>query len=142
MKGGLGCIFCRIVRGEAPRHSVYEDERTVAFMDVAPASEGHVLVIPRFHGATIFDVDAEDAAAVARGAKRVAHALREVLAPPGLMVGQLNGEAAGQTVFHYHVHLIPRREGEGLRIHGRGPARPERLAELAARLRAALPPAP
>ena len=138
----IQCIFCRIVRGEAPSHPVYEDERTLAFMDIAPVSDGHVLVIPRAHGATIFEVGAEDAAAVARGAKRVAHALREVLSPPGLLVGQLNGEAAGQSVFHYHVHLIPRREGDGLRMHGRGPARPERLSELAASLRAALAKVP
>lgn len=132
------CIFCRIVRGNAPSHPVMGDERTVAFLDIAPVSDGHVLVVPRAHGATIFDLSAEDVAAVARSARRVALALRDELVPPGLAVAQLNGEAAGQTVFHYHVHLVPRKPGDGYTLHARAPGDPLRLAEIAARLRARL----
>lgn len=115
-----------------------EDDRTVAFMDIAPVSDGHVLVVPRAHGATIFDIPEVDAAAVARSARRVALALRAEIAAPGLAVAQLNGEAAGQTVFHYHVHLVPRHPGDGYALHARGPGDPVRLAEIAARLRARL----
>lgn len=132
------CIFCRIVRGEAPSHPVMEDERTLAFMDIAPVSDGHVLVVPRAHGATIFDIAEEDAAAVARSARRVALALRSELGPPGLAVAQLNGEAAGQTVFHYHVHLVPRKPGDGYALHARAAGDPARLAGIAERLRARL----
>lgn len=138
MTDDAGCIFCRIVRGDAPSFRVMEDERTVAFMDLAPVSEGHVLVIPRAHAASIFEIAAEDAAAVARSAHRVAAALREELDPGGLMLAQLNGQAAGQTIFHYHVHLIPRRPGDGFRMHGRGPGRTEALRAMAQALRARL----
>jgi histidine triad (HIT) family protein len=130
------CIFCRIVRGDAPSFRVYEDALTLAFMDIAPVSDGHVLVIPREHFENVFEVSPEAAAAVALSARRVALALRAELSPDGLAVAQLNGEAAGQTVFHYHVHVVPRRDGDGLVIHGRGAGPPERLRELAEALSA------
>jgi histidine triad (HIT) family protein len=132
------CIFCRIVAGEAPAHVVWDDERTLTFLDIFPAAEGHVLVIPKRHAETLFEADHEDLCAVMARSRVVAHALRRVLAPDGLGVYQLNGAAAGQTVFHYHMHLIPRRRGEELRIHGRRPGDPARLTELAARLAEAL----
>jgi len=128
------CIFCRIVRGEAPSFRVHEDALTLAFLDIAPVSDGHVLVIPRAHFENLFEVTPDVVAAVAVSSRRVAHALRAELAPDGLAVAQLNGEAAGQTVFHYHMHLIPRRHGDGFVFHGRAPGKPERLRELAAAL--------
>ncbi len=134
------CIFCRIIRGEAPAHFVYKDRDTVAFLDIYPVSEGHTLVVTRNHHENLFSASEEELAAVARAAKRVAHALREVLRPEGLMVFQLNGAAAGQTVFHYHMHLMPRATGEPVRLHSRILGKPEHLADLAARLRARLPP--
>ncbi|MEO8600979.1 MAG: HIT family protein [bacterium] len=132
------CIFCRIVAGEAPCHRVSEDERTVAFMDVFPVTDGHTLVITKEHAPTIYDASEAALAAVTATARRVAHAIRATLAPDGLMVFQLNGAAAMQTVFHYHMHLLPRREGEPLALHTRVPGDPARLAEIAARLAGAL----
>ena len=132
------CIFCRIVAGAMPCHRVYEDEHTLVFMDIFPVADGHALVITKQHAATIFDADETALTAVAATARRVAHAIRSVLAPDGLMVFQLNGAAAMQTVFHYHMHLMPRRQNEPLALHTRVPGKPERLAEIAARLAGAL----
>lgn len=132
------CIFCRIVAGTAPAHRVYEDDHTLAFMDVFPVADGHTLVITREHAATIFEASEAALTAVAATARRVAHALQATLAPDGLMVFQLNGAAAMQTVFHYHMHLLPRRQGEPLALHSRVPGDPQRLAELATALHDAL----
>ena len=132
------CIFCGIVARKAPAQVVCEDERTLAFMDIFPVADGHVLVIPKAHGENLLAVEDPDLEAVARVSRRLAAALRTVLDPDGIGVFQLNGAAAGQTVFHYHMHLIPRRHGEPIQIHSRTPGDPERLAELAARLRTAL----
>jgi histidine triad (HIT) family protein len=132
------CIFCKIVRGEAPAHVVYQDELTLAFMDIFPVAEGHTLVIPRDHCRDVFDAEEDALRAVIATSRRVAHGLREVFAPDGLGVFQLNGAAAGQTVFHYHMHLIPRMMGTPLEIHSRTPGDPEVLTESAARLARAL----
>jgi len=127
-----GCIFCAIVAGQAPSHPIAEDDAALAFMDLFPASEGHALVIPKVHAENLFEIEDVCVRAVAGLARRVAVAMRSVLAPDGMAVYQANGRAAGQTVFHYHVHLIPRNEGSPLTFHGRGRAEDERLAELAA----------
>jgi histidine triad (HIT) family protein len=132
------CIFCAIVAGRAPAHRVYEDEHTLAFMDIFPVTDGHTLVIPKPHFENVYECDEDSLAAVARSSHRVAAAIRNELAPDGLMVFQLNGAAAGQTVFHYHMHLMPRAENEPLQLHTRVPGRPERLAEIAARLSGAV----
>jgi histidine triad (HIT) family protein len=132
------CIFCQIARGEAPRFEVCEDELTLAFMDIFPVAEGHTLVVTKEHFASLFEVSTDALTAVASTSLRVAGAIRRALSPDGLGVFQLNGAAAGQTVFHYHMHLIPRRAGEDLRIHGRERADDTRLARVAERLRAAL----
>lgn len=133
-----GCIFCRIVDGTLPCHRVYEDERVLAFMDIFPVADGHTLVITKQHAANLFEADEVALTAVMAASRRIAHAIRTVLAPDGLMVFQLNGAAAMQTVFHYHMHLLPRREGEALALHTRVPGDPARLAELADQLRASL----
>lgn len=138
MSADANCIFCRIVAGELPCHRVYEDAHTLVFMDIFPVADGHALVITKQHAATIFDADEAALTAVAATARRVAHAIRSALAPDGLMVFQLNGAAAMQTVFHYHMHLLPRREGEALALHTRVPGDPARLAALATQLAAAL----
>jgi histidine triad (HIT) family protein len=138
MTADPSCIFCRIVAGELPCHRVYEDAHTLVFMDIFPVADGHTLVITRQHAATIFEADEAALTAVAATARRVAHAIRAALAPDGLMVFQLNGAAAMQTVFHYHMHLLPRRAGEALALHTRVPGDPARLAEVAAQLAAAL----
>jgi histidine triad (HIT) family protein len=132
------CIFCEIEASRAPAHRVCEDERTLVFMDKFPVADGHTLIIPRRHATNIFETEEEDLRAVVSQSLRVAHAIREVLAPDGLSVFQLNGAAAGQTVFHYHMHLIPRMQGDSLRIHGRRPGDANRLEEIAAQLGRAL----
>jgi histidine triad (HIT) family protein len=132
------CPFCKIGRGELPCHRVYEDAQTLAFMDIFPVTDGHALVITRQHYADIFAASEAALVAVASTAHRVAAAIRGVLAPDGLMVFQLNGAAAMQTVFHYHMHLMPRANGEPLALHTRVPGDPTRLADLAPRLAAAV----
>lgn len=132
------CIFCRIVRGEAPCHRVYEDAHTLAMMDIFPVTDGHTLVITKDHFPDIFAATETALTAVAATAYRLAAAIRATLAPDGLMVFQLNGAAAMQTIFHYHMHLMPRAAGEPLALHTRVPGDPARLAEIARRLGAAL----
>jgi histidine triad (HIT) family protein len=107
-------------------------------MDIFPVADGHTLVIPKAHCSNLLDADPKDLAAVITRSRDVAHAIREALAPDGIRVFQLNGAAAGQTVFHYHMHLIPAKQGETLRVHSRTPGDPKRLAELAQRLAEAL----
>ncbi len=135
------CIFCKIVRGEAPAHRIAEDERTLVFLDIFPVSDGHTLVITKDHHPDLFDASTESLEAVAAMAKRMSEAIRKVLAPDGLMVFQLNGQAAGQTVFHYHMHLLPRWPDQPLALHTRVPGDPARLSELATRFAEALPSA-
>ncbi|WP_324717897.1 HIT family protein [Carboxydochorda subterranea] len=145
VQGESGCVFCRIARGEAPASMVLEDDGSgvVAFMDIAPASRGHLLVVPVRHAVTLWDLTEEEAAAIFRVARRIAGAMRETLGFDGLNVLQSNGAAAGQVVFHFHLHLIPRYAGgEGLAFRLRPPTytAPERLEldAVADRLRRAL----
>ena len=130
------CIFCRIVAGEATAHVVAEDDKTLAVLDRAPASEGHTLIVPRTHAADIWAISEADAAAVMVMAKRVAHLLDERLSPDGLNVTQSNRPAGWQDVFHFHLHVIPRWKGDGLVPPWR-PTRPsdEALAATLSRIR-------
>jgi histidine triad (HIT) family protein len=107
------CVFCRLRDGQIPSVKVYEDERTLAFMDINPLSPGHCLVIPRAHAATLFDAEPTDLQAAITTAQKVARALREALAPDGLNMVQANGAAAFQSVPHFHLHLIPRWADDG-----------------------------
>ena len=138
MKHVDGCIFCKIVRGEAPAHRVYEDERVLVFMDLFPVTDGHTLVVTKEHFENLFEASEESLRAVAAASRRIARAIQAALEPEGLMVFQLNGRAAGQAVFHYHMHLMPRNEGEPLALHTRVQGDPERLREVSERLAAAL----
>jgi len=113
------CIFCRIIAGDAPAHRVYEDDRLLVFMDLFPVGRGHLLIIPKRHGENIFEVDEVDLLATIALSKKIAEAQRTALEPDGIGVHQLNGAAAGQTVFHYHMHLIPRNHGDPQSLHGR-----------------------
>src|SRR5215475_4376240 len=131
-----GCIFCAIVAGKAPACRVAEDEHALAFLDIFPVSDGHTLVVPKDHAENIFEMEDGPMRATAALARRVAHSIRGELAPDGLAVFQANGAAAGQTVWHYHVHLIPRRSGDPLTLHGRTRGDEARLGELAAKLAA------
>lgn len=131
------CIFCRIASGVAESARVDEDNRTIAFLNIAPAAEGHTLVIPKRHARNLFDIDASDLAAVAVAAQRVALRLRDVLGCDGISLFQSNEAAGWQTVFHYHVHVVPRAHGDALVPPWR-PLAAERTAleRMAVRLRA------
>ncbi len=131
-------VFARILRGEIPAHKVFEDEHTLAFMDVMPQAEGHTLVIPKAPAENILEVPPDALAATILTTQRVARAVKQAFAAPGILIAQLNGSAAGQSVFHIHFHVLPRRDGLDLRFHARDMADPALLAEHAARVRAAL----
>ena len=109
-----GCIFCQIVEGSLPSIRVFEDEHTIAIMDINPATQGHVLVIPRRHAADIHDVPADDLGRCAMVAKELSGRAVRGLAADGVTIMQSNGAASWQTVFHYHVHVIPRYDGDPL----------------------------
>lgn len=129
------CVFCGIVAGSVASHVVHDDDRTLAFLDINPASDGHTLVVPKTHADDLFDIDAESAAAVMRTVRLVAARLDARLAPDGLTVVQTNRPAGWQDVFHLHVHLVPRWEGDGLVRPWKPRSAPaERLAAMAERL--------
>ena len=110
------CVFCKIVAGQIPSTRVYEDEHTLAFMDIGQVNPGHVLVAVKKHADNLYALDDAQAAAVARAGLQVARAIRDAFKPEGLSVYQANGKAAGQTVFHYHIHLLPRHAGDGMEL--------------------------
>jgi histidine triad (HIT) family protein len=110
------CLFCKIVGGELPATVVAEDERTLAFMDINPATRGHALVIPREHAADLLEIGQEDLAAVAAAAKRLAARAKEALGADGVNLINSCGAAAWQTVFHFHVHVIPRYRDDPLKL--------------------------
>jgi histidine triad (HIT) family protein len=110
------CIFCKIVAGELPATIVDRDEHTVAFMDINPATRGHTLVIPRAHTPDLLSIEPHELAAVARAAQRLALRAKEALNADGINVINSCGAAAWQTVFHFHLHVIPRYESDPLRL--------------------------
>jgi histidine triad (HIT) family protein len=130
------CVFCRIVAKEIPAAVVYEDELTIAFMDAGQVNPGHVLVAAKGHAENLYELNDAQAGALLRSAARVARAIRDAFQPQGLSVYQANGKAAWQTVFHYHMHLVPRSEGDGMALSwpAKNPPR-EKLAEYAAAIR-------
>jgi histidine triad (HIT) family protein len=129
------CIFCKILAGELPSRIVDEDELTIAFMDIAPATRGHALVIPRTHTADLASVGARDLQAVALAAKRLAARMSERLGADGINLLNSCGAAAWQTVFHFHVHVIPRYQGDPLRLPWvPGPGDPEQIEAAAQEL--------
>ena len=131
-------IFAKILRGEIPSIKLYEDEMTLAFMDIMPQAEGHCLVIPKEPAVTFLDLSDEAAAAVMATAKKLAAAVIKAVDAPGFMMVQLNSSHAGQTVPHYHMHILPRHEGLELKFHARDPEDMEVLNALAEKIRAAL----
>jgi histidine triad (HIT) family protein len=130
------CIFCKIARGEVPSQIVQEDERTVAFMDISPWAKGHALVIPREHARNLYEISDEGLHATMSAAKRLAERMRDRLDTDGVNLLNSAEPAAWQTVFHFHVHVIPRFEGDALQP----PAKPQEadeaeIAEVAEQLR-------
>lgn len=110
------CIFCKIVRGEIPAYKVYEDELTLAFLDIHPVNPGHTLIIPKKHSYNILDIDPGDWAAVAETARKMAKVLHDALGADGINLGMNNREHAGQVVDHPHVHVMPRHKGDGFAL--------------------------
>ncbi len=131
------CVFCKIIAGDIPAFKVYENDDTIAFMDINPLHPGHVLVIPREHSANVYEVSDEAIAAAARTARRVALAVNAVVDPDGLNVLQCNGPAAGQSVFHFHMHVLPRRLDDGAALNWEViPGNMEEIGALAEKIRA------
>ncbi|MCL2225928.1 MAG: HIT family protein [Defluviitaleaceae bacterium] len=132
----MDCLFCKIIAGEIPSYKVYEDENFLAILDRFPAVEGTVLVLTKRHAADMFDMDEAEASGVMLVAKRIAEKIKETLKPDGLNILQNNGKSAGQEIFHYHMHIIPRYDGDAVRF-SKPPTDPplEKLAETAQRLK-------
>jgi histidine triad (HIT) family protein len=130
------CVFCSIAAGDLPAVKVHEDERTIAFMDINPSVRGHVLVIPRAHCVDLRDVGAEDLAACAQTAQHIARRVVEAFDADGVNLLQNTGRAAGQAVFHFHLHVLPRHRGDGLRNPlSPTPGDPDEIAAAAAAIR-------
>jgi histidine triad (HIT) family protein len=131
------CVFCKIVARQIPATVVHEDAETLAFMDIGQVNPGHVLVASKAHAENIYGLSDAQAGAVFRAAAKVARAVRAAFEPPGLSVYQANGKPAGQTVFHFHLHVLPRHDGDGMQLTWpvKNPPR-DTLEEYAARIRA------
>jgi histidine triad (HIT) family protein len=130
------CLFCGIVEGSVPSETIDSDEQTVAFMDIAPATPGHGLVIPRKHSADLLEIEPEDLTATTLAAQRLARRMKDTLGADGINLINACGAAAWQTVFHFHIHVVPRYEDDPLKL----PWIPEegdkdQIAELAVKLR-------
>lgn len=131
-------VFARILRGELPSHTVYEDEATVAIMDIMPRADGHVLVIPKVACRNVLDAPAEALQAVALTTQRLARAVTTAFDGDGVTIQQFNESAGGQVVFHLHVHVIPRHDGMSMKPHTGAMEKPEVLAANAEKIRSAL----
>jgi histidine triad (HIT) family protein len=135
----MDCVFCKIVAKQIPATVVHEDAHTLAFMDIGQVNPGHVLVAVKKHAENLYALDDTQAAELFKAAARVARAIRDAFDPEGLSVYQANGKAAGQTVFHLHLHLVPRHAGDGMELTWpvKNPPR-EKLAEYAEKIKAKL----
>ena len=133
-------IFAKIIEGALPAHRVFEDEHSLAFMDIMPQAPGHTLVIPKAPAENLFDIAPTLLANTMTTTQRVARAVKEAFNADGIMIAQLNGPAAGQTVFHLHFHILPRNDGADFGMHARDMAPHDELAAHAAKIIAALQP--
>ena len=131
-------IFAKILGGEIPTVKVYEDAKTLAFMDMMPEADGHVLVVPKEGAENILDLSADGMAAMMATVQKVAKAVDKALEPDGILLKQYNRPAAGQSVFHVHFHIVPRWEGAALAPHGKVMVEAARLEPIAAKIRSAL----
>lgn len=133
--GSNECVFCKVLRGQLPSTVVFENEHTLAFLDIAPATDGHTLVVPKRHTEDLLSVPTEDLAEVIRTTQTVTRILDDRLQPDGLSIFQSNRAAGWQDVFHLHFHVVPRWTDDSLRLPWRSkPASSERTTEVAARL--------
>ena len=124
-------VFAQILEGKMPAHKVFENDHTLAFLDIMPVSVGHTLIVPKAEAENIFELENEPGSEVFKTTKKVAHGIQASLNPTGLIITQLNGTDAGQTVFHYHMHIIPVYKKMPLRLHGKEPEDAEALAKTA-----------
>ena len=131
-------IFAKILRGEIPSVKVFEDDRTLAFMDVMPESDGHVLVVPKEGAQDMLDLSADGLAAMMATVQRVTRAVDKALEPDGILLKQYNRAPAGQSIFHVHFHIVPRFEGVPLAPHGKAMVQAAALEPIAAKIRSAL----
>ncbi len=132
------CLFCKLARKEGDASIVYEDNKTIAFLDIRPASEGHTLVIPKAHYESIFDIPDDELTNLYKSVKKTASAVKKAVNAEGISIGQQNGHAAGQRIFHIHVHIIPRYEGHKIRPPEElNEAKREKLNEIAVKIRKA-----
>lgn len=133
------CIFCKILKGEIPSFKLFEDDQTFAFMDINPAHPGHLLVIPKYHAPNIFEIPPQWLSASVATAQKLAVAVQNTLAPDGINIVQANGEGAAQSVQHFHVHVLPRTNGDGLRLNwGLNPGDMDAIGVLADAIRQGL----
>ena len=136
MHSDMNCVFCKIVVGEIPCFKLIEDDRTLAFMDINPAHDGHCLVVAKEHYPTVFEISEETFVAVARSVRRVAQAVNKAISPKGLNLVQANGEGAQQSVKHLHIHVLPRKLGDQLALDwGVRPGDRDVIAALAEEIR-------
>ena len=139
MSSDSDCIFCKIIAGEIPSFKLFEDENTLAFMDINPASTGHALVIPKEHAADVYSVSEAAISQTVKTAKMIALAIDRTLNPDGLNLLLCNGPAAAQSVMHFHMHVLPRREGDELKLNwGLEPGDMDAIGALAERIRSNL----
>lgn len=131
-------IFAKILRREASAYTVYEDEHTLAFMDLMPQADGHTLVIPKLSAVDLMDIEPEVLSNTIRTTQRIAAAVKTAFDADGIMIAQLSGAAAGQSVFHLHFHVLPRHGGIDFQLHAQTVAPPEQLEKNAERIRRAL----
>jgi len=131
-------VFAKVLRGEIPCHKIYEDEDTLAFLDIMPRAEGHALVITKEKARDLFDVRPEALAKLMAVVQKLAPQIKEAVGAEGVLIQQFNGAAAGQTVFHLHVHIIPRKAGEALKPHAGRMADQAQLAATTEKIRKAL----
>lgn len=130
-----GCVFCQIIRGDAPAEILYRDAHSLSFLDISPSSPGHALVVPLAHHNDVFSLSVPELEAVARHSQFLARHILAACGARGMGIHQLNGALAGQTVFHYHAHLIPAYPGVRRNLHGRQRATPTALAAMASAIR-------
>lgn len=132
------CIFCKVVRGELPSFNVYEDEKTLAFLDIRPVNHGHTLVVPKAHSKNVFDVSEQDWLAVQKTVRLLARAIEKALGADGINIQMNNREHAGQVIEHTHVHIIPRIKGDGLKLWPQHPYPEGEAEKTAEKIRSAL----
>ncbi len=134
------CIFCKIVRGEIPSFKLFEDDKTLAFMDINPINPGHALIVPKHHAPNIFETPDDWLAAAMVTTRRVARGVETALKPHGMNIVQANGPGAAQSVFHLHIHVVPRAKDDGIKMNwGIRPGNMDEIKAIAEKIKASLP---